>query len=305
MNKQKELELIVQMGFALLEKEKAYGQVNIVRKLKALNLEVSPAALNKIINNNGGGKKTLTTCGEGIRQIVELELGYQYDANQLQFIIARKDGWVPYTIPEQSESEEENTGKAAHNQSIIYHQDGRLPIHDKVAFMLQAQHNIIEVGIRLRTFSEYFTSRNQSEFRGPIEELLEKGIHFDAYLLDPESNESRIYFNDREKVQKGEMKGTDVIKGVLEQLQDIQLELQTKQYPGKFGVFAYKHIPYNHFLVIDGDTPFGRMMISHYLYGIRRADCPVIEFSRKDHKSLYDRYWKSLQVFIKDANKLV
>lgn len=306
MNKKQQLEHIVKSGFALLEEKQNYGQVNIIRKLKSLHKEISPAALNKIIKGNGGGQQALGNAGAGILQIIEQELGYIYDESTNHFINTPDENWKPYIIPEnESESNGNEIKKTNPNTGAVYHSEGRLPIQDKVAFMQQAQKNIIEVGIRLHTFSDYFTSRSGAEFRGPVEELLQKGVNFTAYLIDPDSNESRIYFNDREKIQKGEAKGTEVIKTVVEQLKNIKADLIEKNYTGQFEVFSYKHIPYNHFLVIDGDKPFGQMMISHYIYGVRRADCPVITFSCTDDPSLYERYWQSLQAFIKDAKKLV
>ena len=42
-------------------------------------------------------------------------------------------------------------------------------------------------------------------------------------------------------------------------------------------------------------------MVSHYMYGVRRADCPVVEFSKQTDYDLYRKYWKSYQALIRDA----
>jgi hypothetical protein len=55
---------------------------------------------------------------------------------------------------------------------------------------------------------------------------------------------------------------------------------------------------------IDGQTPAAKMMISHYIYGESRANCPVIEFTKKDNLLLYKRYRTSLQRLTSDARPI-
>lgn len=301
MSKKQESEWIqiIQSGFQLLEEKLAYKQINIVNKLNILEHSVSPATLNKVLNDKGGGKSTLKIIAEGIQKIIASELGYQYNKEQNIFLFSpEEENWRPFLIPEQAE--ENDTAE----EKIIFHAGGRLSIEKKVEFMQRAQREIIEVGVRLHTFSEYFTSRSENEFAMHIEALLKKGVNLKLYLLDPDSNESRIYFNDRGKVQKSELQAIESTKTVIQQLQEIKADFEKKKLSGQFDVFSYKHIPYNHFLITDGETSLGRMMLSHYIYGIRRADCPVIEFSKAVDKNLYERYWKSLQYYIEGAKKL-
>jgi hypothetical protein len=49
-------------------------------------------------------------------------------------------------------------------------------------------------------FASYFTSHKEKDYKTHILELLTKGVHIKAYLLDPESQEASIYFTDRGKV---------------------------------------------------------------------------------------------------------
>jgi hypothetical protein len=68
--------------------------------------------------------------------------------------------------------------------------------------------------------------------------------------------------------------------------------------------YTYRHIPYNHFLIVDGKTRAGKMMVSHYMYGVKRADCPVVEFSKQTNHDLYRKYWKSYQDLILHAKAI-
>lgn len=300
MSRKQELEQIVTQGFQLLEEKLAYKQVNIVNKLNAIEHGVSTAALNKFLNHGDAGKGVLHRMAKGIQMIIESELGHQYNTEQQSYIFAPPvENWQPMLIMEKDIKITPDVKK------VIFHTDGRLPIQQKVEFMLQAQKEIIEVGVRLHTFTEYFTSRSENEFAVHIEALLQRGVNIKLYLLDPESNEARLYFQDRGKVQRGKLLAIESMRTVIQQLKDIKNDSEKKKLRGQFDIFAYKHIPYNHFLITDGDTDYSRMMLSHYIYGVNRANCPVIEFSKAADSNLYRRYWDSLQYYIADAKKLI
>ena len=46
---------------------------------------------------------------------------------------------------------------------------------------------------------------------------------------------------------------------------------------------------------MDGGTLNGSMMVPHYMYGVPRANSPVLEFTKSDNYDLYKRYWNSFQ----------
>ena len=77
------------------------------------------------------------------------------------------------------------------------HEEGRLSIDQKVAFMQSAQEEIIELGVGLTTFTEYFTSRRRSEFKDHVMKLLEHGVNFKCMLIDPDHRIARVYAQDR------------------------------------------------------------------------------------------------------------
>lgn len=287
---------IIREGCKLLEAEKAYQQANILRKLVSLDKKISPSSLSKILNGIDVGNTVLRKGGEGVLEIVRQELGYTFDKKKMAFNTGKApEGWKPYIIPEREEGAEEEKGR------IIIHPNGRLPIGDKVAFMASAQEEVIEMGVRLRTFADYFTSRNEHEFKLPVYSLLERGCHYKAYLLDPESNEASHYFHDRAQVQEEEGQSIEKIRAVLRKLSRIVKEVEAEGFPGKFQVFLYKHIPYNHFLIVDGERLHGKMLVSPYLYGINRANCPVIELAKQADRSLFRRYYHSFQCLIRGA----
>ncbi len=292
--------LAIQKGFDLLKQHKIYNQAIILRKLKTLEIEVSPASFSNIINNKKKpGPLLLKSISEGITKIIEKELGFEYFFELKEFkAFPSSHKWEPEIIEEFDES------KVNLNKEVDYKQEGRLPIHEKVNFMQSAETEVIELGVRLNTFIEYFRSRNEHEFSKPFMEMLKNGINFKLFLLDPFSNEALLYFKDRAIFQTREEESIAVIKKVIERLEELHQQVVEMRLPGKFEVYSYKHIPYNHFLITDGWKPHGKMMISHYLYGIRRADSPVVVFSQQHNYDLYRKYWDSFKCLTKGAKRL-
>lgn len=292
MSRKDHYQKIVQEGFRLLEDKMAYSQAVVCKKMATLGSGIAPATLSNMLNETRAvGKESLYKSGEAMLQIVESELGYRYDDKRQAFLeISKTPDWESHIIPIDAEEE-----------GFLFHQEGRLSIPYKVAFLQKAQEEIIEFGVRLNAFSQYFITRSSHEFRNPMEALLEKGVNFKLYLLNPAHNAARFYFEDRAKVQSDEAKSIDRIREVIEQLRQIQAELNRMSYRGKFEVFKYDHIPYCHFLIVDGDTQHGRLMVSPYLYGIRRADCPVMEISKSSQRSLFRRYWSSFKCSVEGA----
>jgi hypothetical protein len=214
------------------------------------------------------------------------------------FKVLKTSDWQPLIISiGENEEKRQNSG-------ILLHLEGRVSLAQKKEFISTAQKSIIEVGIRLNTYTNYFISQKEQAYRADIIELLKKGVTIKNYFLNPESAEAMLYFKDRALVQASEKVAIEEIKRIKDRLQEISNEFGAMKMRGSFSVFSYKHIPYNHFLVVDGDQPTAKMMVSHYLYAIRRADCVVMQFSKADEPVLYRKYWDSLQAFIADAKPI-
>lgn len=287
---------IVREGYRLLGEQRAYSQTDIQKKMASLGYEASRPSLSNIISGKRkAGREALYAAGEAMLLIVQSELGYSFDYERLCFDEnSRPPDWKPVVVPL---PENDRAGQ----DGILFHAEGRLSIQDKVNFLKDARHEVIEFGIRLKAFTHYFLSRNAHEFRNHIEELLARGVHLKLYLLDPGCNAARFYFEDRSIVLPDEARSGEVIKEVVELLRQVKEELSAGQHPGTIEAFQYRRLPYCHFLIVDGESRHGKMMVSPYLYGIRRADCPVVQLSRNADRSLYRRYWTSFQHLTRDA----
>ena len=288
---------IVQKGVTLLSDGREYKQVNLLHKLKVLDLVISPASFSNIINGKPVGRPVLKKAADGIEVIVRRELGREYSKELREFVPVRDPDWQPYILPETPASSQKDRG-------FILHSEGRVSIAQKTAFISTAQKEVIEVGIRLKTFTEYFFSRKDKEYKEFVIALLKRGVSFKGYLLDPECNEARLYFDDRARADELEKDSVGEMKKVLEKLARLIREFDQQKYPGSFEIYLYRHIPCNHFLAVDRETEGAKMMVSHYMYGVRRAECPVWEFSRSEQPELFGKYAVSLKAFIKEARAL-
>ncbi len=289
---------IIKAGIDLLKKQHYYDQSTVVKKLRRLGKTISEPTLSNVLNGKNVRPATLQLVCQGIQELVRLEAGMEWKNDA--FTPLDKSEWTPVAIPPLDIRDPSIIAKPGY----AFHENGRLPISEKVAFISTAQFEVIEFGVTLHTFASYFINRGEWEFASKIEALLEKGVNFKCYLLDPECNEARLYFDDRKRVQPHEAKSIETIRQVIQQLIQIQNGFIEKKLAGAFEIYTYKHIPYNHFLAVDGHSVNGKMMISHYIYGESRANCPVIEFEKSANSTLYKRYWNSLQQLIQHAKPI-
>lgn len=289
---------IVQHGLVLLKTEKGYLQSNVVQKLVTLEKKVSAPSLSNIVNNKNVGIKILMTASDGVRSIIKMELGKEYNEKSQTYIpLPKTSKWHPQVV-------RESNAKDNNQDGFVYHFDGRLSIEEKASYIANAQKEVVEVGIRLKSFSEYFFSRKESEYKSYIINLLKRGVAIKGYMLDPDSQEASIYFTDRAKVQHSESESLDEMRRIKKRLSQLMHEFKHASYPGTFEIYLYRHIPYNLFILVDGQTAHGKMMVSHYMYGIRRAECPVLEFTKSQHPALFRKYLDSMKYCMKDARLL-
>lgn len=289
---------VVKAGVQLLQKHCAYTQASVHRKLTHLGCNVAVASLNNMINDKPIGAPLARRVRLSMQELVWHELGLQWNPGKQQFLIDRRpSGWQPNVVPEGQQK------SPAHHSSII-RPEGRLTINEKVGIINEAQHEVIEFGLRLRTFSNYFLTRSAFEFKNHIIAQLNKGVHFKLYLLDPDCNEARLYFNDRARVLPEEREGQEQARASVERLSQIKDELVAANSPGGFQVFFYRHIPVAHFLIIDGKSLSGQMVYAPYLYGIRRADCPVSVISKQTHRQLFRTHYQSFLALSEDATPI-
>lgn len=274
-----------------------YSHRNLVLKLQEVGFKTTAATLSnikkQIIVGNPGrkinlGRDLLKDIARAFILVIESNWPLKYDVTTNEFIKL-----------ENANTEPENPSNQAHG--IIIHQDGRRSTSEKIQFIKDAKKEIIEVGIRLHTFSQYFTSRRKSEFRDHIEQLLKKGVNMKCLMMDPYSEMTKLYFMDRAKASPDEAKAFDQMPEILEDLKKIKEELNQQGYSGRFDLFTYENFPYNHYMMVDPDEDNGKLLLSSYIHGIRRAHCPVMEIRKNTAEVTFNTYLKSLQMILKEA----
>lgn len=301
MSSRKQYEQIIEQGLYVLMQASTllYDQKTIVDKLTLIGRKVSPASFNKICKGKRVGDKTLKLVAVGLQELIALELNYVFDGQTNQFIANATKDWTP-TIVEQKQTEDQ--GMAMAQQGLRFHEGGRMPIPEKVKFMQMAQQEITIVGVRLRQFCAYFTARSDAEFKNHIIAILARGVNINCYLLSPHSTKALLYFEDRSAVFSKEKHGEQKTKEVINDFIHIIEELEQLQLKGKLRLYAYKHIPQNYFLVLDGDTYNGQMQVSHYLYGVLRSKTPIISIRKRYEAAVFKLYMKSLKAICDNAS---
>lgn len=284
---------LIRQGYQLLNAQKGYSQRETVGKLVYLGYSTNVTAFNLINNEKSISTKALVILFDGMQVLLKKEICYGLNQG---LIWQRLEGCQEETVKGLDRNEL--------SKGFQVHPGGRLKIEEKVKFFNAAQKEVIEFGITLSTFSSYFISRSEATFKSHIIQLLKDGVNVKCYLLDPDWHGTHMYFTDREPIIKEGDTGANRIWSSLRKLKIISAEIAALAYPGQFEVFTYRHFPNNYFLAIDStEKKVAKMMVSNYLFGERRADCPVMEITRKDQLVLYMRYLSSLQKIIKDAKR--
>lgn len=206
-------------------------------------------------------------------------------------------GIGPTVIYELSTKE---TGFAACQRiPFTVHEKGRLPIEEKVAFMQNATHEIIEVGTGLTTFTGYFTNRRPAEFKDHVVKLIQQSVTFKCMLLDPDCNIAKEYAKDlKERTLIGD------IRCSIKELKKQQREFESLNMKGSFEVYVYKHFPYFHAICIDPETGAGKITVSHYIHGLHRAEAPIFQFCKALNKEMFAKYWLSIKELLNKSRRV-
>ena len=282
-------ELIARQGLKLLLDKYAYRQIDIKRKFETLGIATNASSISLLFNNKKVGLKALKDLSKGITDILKAEQCLVFHESEKKFIPIENCTKKVIFQPTKT-----TTAQIADTSNTYIIHKGRIDVPEKVKLYRKASQEIIEIGLQLRNFTTYFSAKQDSKFLLPIEEKLEAGVHFKCYILAPDSTIGIRYFEDRNRVQRGEIEKFNNSSKILADLEKICLRLNKKGYEGKMSLFTYNNFPYFHASVIDGDSGNGLMYMSAYLYGIARANTPVIEVHQKVHKKLFKRYWSSI-----------
>lgn len=181
------------------------------------------------------------------------------------------------------------------------HEEGRLPIANKVYFVRDAQTRVVEMGMGLTTFSKWFASQRPAEFRDYIQKLLERGVEVTFLMLDPTWSGTKQYLKNL-----GEDGYLSEIKRSIQYLKSEQERLLKLTLPGEFRIYFYRDFPSMHVLCVDPDDRInGRMLASPYAYGVSRSECPVFECSRASNPQLFIKYWTSILKLLREKSQFV
>jgi hypothetical protein len=294
-------QLTIRKILGKLINEEGYTQMDIYQKLQLLEHPVSRASISNLWNDKPGvSLPLLKKAATGLIKLLERDLCLTYDAEQDTFLKINNCLPRPVIISELDTNELPDNDP----QPKYRIHDGRLDVTDKVALYQKASYEIIEIGIGLRSFTSYFSSKRESAFYEPIIQKLEQGINFKCYLIDPEGGFLRRYMEDRAVIMPQELEVLEDIPRIIPQLKQLFLQINKVGYRGKMELYSYNHFPYYHVSVIDGDTERGALCISPYLFGLSRANAPVVEVDRKTNPILYRKYWRSVAALI-NSNRTV
>ena len=187
------------------------------------------------------------------------------------------------------------------SNGVIYHPSGRMLPEAKISFMEQAStgDTIIEMGVRLHAFSNYFHSTSDKNYKDHIRRILMRGVNLHCYMLDFRSDLAKLYFEKRGAIQAPEKKVLKEMPEIVNRLKAIRFELNREGYEGQMDLFHHEQFPEYHALLVGN-----HLLISHYLLGVRRSNSPVVELSKGKNPALFQRYLKSIKAMQKGAIRI-
>lgn len=171
-------------------------------------------------------------------------------------------------------------------KGFVLHERGRVSIEDTVRLMDGAQSSITVVGSTLRSWVGYFDRAPAVKFKHPVRRLIEQGINFRFYFLNPDSESAKTYADDRRD------EAIEEIRESIAHLRELASDFDGAA--GSLEVSAYSRFPFGYALLIDPDTADAKAFVSPYLPGLSRADCPYIEIHKSHSPDLYDSYYKAI-----------
>lgn len=278
-------------------------QKHIVQWLRGRGNRITEAALSNFKKEFEEEKKmgiarVKKFCGL-LEAYIEDYLQYEFDQETNSFIPNKNKNSYPIGLRSSS-----SLGHLLGKFEQVDFLSGRLLLSQKVKLIENARLEIIEVGVRLKTFTSYFESQSDAAYTNFIIDALKRGVELKCLVLNPKAEITRHYFKDRILTDFSEEKSIEIIETVVAKLKNIRTQLAKESYAGSLNVFTYSHFPHNHFFSIDRNTPQGVIIISSYLYGVKRAKCPVFIVTKQGHPALFGIYNSALDLILNDIEEI-
>ena len=299
---------IAQMGVRLLKKDKRtkYSQKRTAEELTAIGFITSESSVSNLMNyeerlkrRETMGEGILDTLFEGISKLIAKRLGMVYHDST--------DKFEPDDNLKIIDTPKRKTKSANAINGVIIFSKGRRNVKHKVKLMEEVKSGeiITEMGLRLHSFSNYFTSERDELYLEPVRDLLARGVHLHCFFLKHNGLFGQSYFETRDLIPpslgfKGlEMDAYNQMPKIVEKLKNIRNILNAEEGEGRMELFEYDCAPEYHAFVA-GDS----MLIAHYMFGIDRKNSPIFEIDKNENESLFNKYIQSIDA-IKSISKKI
>lgn len=167
---------------------------------------------------------------------------------------------------------------------------GRPSLSQKLSLVRYAKTEIVEIGIGLTSFAQYFTGQSPEEFRDPIRQLVRGGVELNCFALNPSYGPGQAWLG-----EQGNADYPDEAAIARRRIEDEAKFCRNEQYLGRVGYHTYSRVPEFWCLGVDVNDPLdGRMFFAPYLMGVPRASMPVVQVSRSSRPDLYAKYLSSV-----------
>jgi class 3 adenylate cyclase len=168
---------------------------------------------------------------------------------------------------------------------------GRPSLSEKLSLIRNAKREILEIGIGLTSFAQYFTGQKPEEFQEPIRQLVRSGVTLRCFALDPAYEPGVAWLTE----QGNPDYGSEAAIARKRILNEARLYRESS-YRGRLVYHTYQRVPEFWCLGVDVDDPVdGRMFFASYLMGVPRSSMPVVQVSRISNPVLFEKYMISIQ----------
>jgi hypothetical protein len=171
---------------------------------------------------------------------------------------------------------------------------GRKSTEQKIKFISVARKEVIEMGEKLNSFSSYFISRSEHDFKNHIKKLLDSGITLKCILCNPDS-EAVIAYSKSNTLEETPVL-VDGIRESIDKLKKVRDEFRNCS--GKIEIYLYDGVMKFHMSGVDIKEANGKMFISTYLNGVSRSNCPGFDVYNEQKPKEFRQYLASYNYII-------